>query len=132
MIEENLREAISRLAGRIRLKVNSIVLFGSHARMEELEWSDVDLLIISEDFSKMRVEDRVRIILEEWDYWKPVEPVCLSPEEASEKSPLIWEVCRDGVVILDDGTFDAVKARCLKHLDENKIKRVEHGYIWQG
>jgi len=131
MIGEKLRNAIFKLMDRLPLKINSIVLFGSHARMEDMQWSDVDLLIISEDFSSMRREDSIRLVLEKWDYEKPVEPVCLAPDEVSEATPLIWEVCRDGIAIFDDGTFNMVKAKCLKYLDEAKIKRLRHGYIEQ-
>jgi len=129
MIDESLVNAISQLASKMGLRINSIVLFGSHARAEDLQWSDVDLLIISEDFSRMKAEDRVRLVLEKWEYEKPVEPVCLSFEEISEFNPLIWEVCRDGVVVMDDGTFKALRIRCMKHFDEGRIQRLEYGYV---
>ncbi|MBO3754118.1 MAG: nucleotidyltransferase domain-containing protein [Candidatus Brockarchaeota archaeon] len=131
MIEEKLRDAVFRLTSRMPLKINSIVLFGSHARAEDLWWSDVDLLIISEGFSKMRREERMRLVLEKWEYEKPVEPVCLSPEEASWENPFLWEVCMDGVIIFDDSTFNVLRAKCLKYLEENKIKRFKYGYVKQ-
>lgn len=129
MIEEKLSESIYNLARKMGLRINSIVLFGSHARMEDLQWSDVDLLIISEDFSNMRMDDRVRLVLEKWDYEKPVEPICLAPSEVSESNPLIWEICRDGVVIMDDGVFNTVRTRFLKRLNEGRIQRLEYGYV---
>ncbi|MEM2276378.1 MAG: nucleotidyltransferase domain-containing protein [Thermoproteota archaeon] len=131
MIEEKLSEAVYKLASKMGLRINSIVLFGSHARKEDLQWSDVDLLIISEDFSDMRMDDRVRLVLEKWDYEKPVEPVCLAPSEVSESNPLIWEVCRDGVVIMDDGTFNILRTKCMKRFNESGIKRLEYGYVEQ-
>lgn len=130
-MEKMLREAIMRLASRMPFKVNSIVLFGSHAREEDLPWSDVDLLVISEGFSGMRRSDRIGLVLERWDYAKPVEPVCLAPNEVSIEDPLIWEVCRDGVVVIDDGTFSAIKTACLTYLAKNKVRRFEYGYIMQ-
>jgi len=131
MIEKGLRDAIIRLASQMPLRVNSAILFGSHAREEDLQWSDVDLLLISDGFSKMERSDRIGLVIEKWDYVKPVEPICLAPDEVSEADPLIWEICRDGVVIIDDGTFSTVRARCFAYLAENKMKRFEHGYITQ-
>lgn len=129
MIEEKLSEAVYKLASKTGLRINSIVLFRSHARKEDLQWSDADLLIISEDFSDMRMDDRVRLVLEKWDYEKAVEPVCLVPSEVSELNPLIWEICRDGVVIMDDGTFNILRTKCLKHFNDARIQRLEYGYV---
>ncbi|MEM1538173.1 MAG: nucleotidyltransferase domain-containing protein [Candidatus Nezhaarchaeales archaeon] len=129
MIEDKLSDAISKLAGKVGLRVNSIVLFGSRGKAEELPWSDVDLLIISEGFSNMKRWDRVRLVLENWDYEKPVEPVCLAPNEVSETNPFIWEVCREGVAVMDDGTFNALRTKCLKYLDENGFQRIKYGYV---
>lgn len=93
----------------IPLKINSVVLFGSLARGEGLPWSDVDLLLISRDFSGMRKGDRIHLLLDKWDYMRPLEPICLSPDEISEENPLIWEICIDGIPVVDDGTFRELK-----------------------
>jgi predicted nucleotidyltransferase len=79
----SLMRAILKLLNEIPIKINSAVLFGSLARGEGLPWSDVDLLLISGDFSGMRGEDRIRLLLDKWDYMRPLEPICLSPEEIS-------------------------------------------------
>ncbi|MCS7138953.1 MAG: nucleotidyltransferase domain-containing protein [Crenarchaeota archaeon] len=129
VVEEKLIDAVFRLASKMGLRINSIILFGSYARMENLQWSDVDLLIISDDFSSMSIENRVRLVLEKWDYEKPVEPVCLAPEEVSESNPLLWEICRDGIAIMDDGTFTKLRTKCLKHFEQIGIQRLEYGYI---
>jgi len=131
MIEEGLRDAIIRLVNKIPFRVNSAVLFGSHAREEDLQWSDVDLLIISDGFSGTEKEDRIGLVIDRWDYVKPVEPVCLAPYEISETDPLLWEICRDGIAVVDDGTFISVKTKCMAYLTESKIKRCEYGYIRQ-
>jgi|YelNatPaOPRAMG01_1025707.scaffolds.fasta_scaffold205464_1 predicted nucleotidyltransferase len=132
MIDEKLNKAILELASRVGLRINSIVLFGSHARSEDLQWSDIDLLIISENFSGMRSDDRVRMVLDKWDYEKPLEPVCSAPSEASELSPLIWEICKDGIIIIDDGTFNKLRIKCLKYLNDNGVQRFKYGYMIQG
>lgn len=114
MIEEKLRSAIPRLASRMPLKNKLDNPLRSHARAEDLRWSDVDLLIISEGFSKMRREERMRMVLEKWEYEKP--------EEASWENPFLWEVCIDGIIIFDDGTFNALRAKCLSIWKKTKLR----------
>jgi len=125
----SLMRAILKLLNEVPIKINSAVLFGSLARGEGLPWSDVDLLLISGDFSGMRREDRIRLLLDKWDYMRPLEPICLSPEEISEENPLIWEICRDGIPIVDDGTFRELRERCIKLLERRKIERRWYGYL---
>jgi predicted nucleotidyltransferase len=124
-----LMRAITGLLREIPLKINSAVLFGSLARGEDLPWSDVDLLLISKDFSGMRKEDRIRLVLDKWDYMRPLEPICLSPDEISEENPLIWEICMDGIPVVDDGTFRELKKRCIDLLRRRRIERRWYGYV---
>lgn len=112
----------------IPLKINSVVLFGSLARGEGLPWSDVDLLLISRDFSGMRKGDRIHLLPNKWDYMRPLEPICLSPDEISEENPLIWEICIDGIPVVDDGTFRELREKCIDLL-RRKIERRWYEYI---
>jgi len=120
--------AIAKLLNEIPLKINSVVLFGSLARGEGLPWSDVDLLLISRDFSGMRKGDRIHLLLDKWDYMRPLEPICLSPDEISEENPLIWEICIDGIPVVDDGTFRELREKCIDLL-RRKIERRWYEYI---
>ena len=49
--EEIVRRTIERLQQKIQ--VQQAILFGSHAKGEADAWSDVDLAVISPDFSRM-------------------------------------------------------------------------------
>jgi predicted nucleotidyltransferase len=129
MIEDRLMKALSKLLSEIPFKVKAAVLFGSRARGEELPWSDVDLLLISDDFREMKREDRIRPILDKWSYDRPLEPVCLAPDEISEEEPLIWEVCTHGIPIFDDGTFQRIKEKCINYMRKRGVERRWYGYI---
>ena len=113
-----------------KLEANSIVIFGSTARREALPYSDVDILIISKKFKKMKTEDRIRLILETWNINKPVHPICLTPEEAEKMTnkPLMWEICRKPEILTDDGTFKKIRHKTLKYLKTNKIIRKKYWY----
>ena len=59
-IEELCREAVGFLSKYIH--VDRAVLFGSHARNEAREDSDIDLAIISDDFRDMNIWERIRLL----------------------------------------------------------------------
>ena len=43
------------------IRVEAAYLFGSHARKKAHKWSDIDVAIISPDFSADRLEERIRL-----------------------------------------------------------------------
>ena len=44
------------------IEVKKIVLFGSRARGQAMEYSDIDLLVISDDFHEMDLWERMRLL----------------------------------------------------------------------
>jgi len=48
-----------------KIKVSKVILFGSYARGKATEDSDVDLVILSKDFSKMRIDKRLDLLQRE-------------------------------------------------------------------
>ena len=59
-----IREFAERLSKKIRIR--RIIVFGSTARGTRLKSSDVDLIIISDDFKDMPLNERFRIVYMEW------------------------------------------------------------------
>jgi predicted nucleotidyltransferase len=57
-----IRQALDYLARRIRLQ--RVILFGSHARGEADPWSDVDLAVISPHFARMTHEEIMDLLVE--------------------------------------------------------------------
>ena len=87
--EAALRAALSllELLSR-RIRVREAYLFGSYAKGTWLKTSDVDLVIVSEDFRGMRFLDRLDLINEL--QWKAgirpfVEAIPLTPDEFAER-----------------------------------------------
>lgn len=80
-----------------------IILFGSLARGNFSEDSDVDLLIIKE--TKDRRIDRIKKILLEVDYNLPFEPLVYTQSELEERKKLgdsfILEVLSEGKVLYE-------------------------------
>ncbi|MEM2273978.1 MAG: nucleotidyltransferase domain-containing protein [Thermofilum sp.] len=71
-----------------RIKVKEAYLFGSYAKGTWLKTSDVDLVVVSEDFRGMKFLERLDLINElQWKAQiKPfVEAIPLTPEEFAER-----------------------------------------------
>lgn len=96
---EDLLNKIKIFAGELKknLPVKEVYLYGSFAKGEIHEGSDMDLLIIG-DFSE-RFFDRIGRILDLTDL--PVEPIVYTVEEFEElknsQNPFIMEILKTGI-----------------------------------
>ena len=102
---------------RAKLKIRSIVLFGSLARGQERRRSDIDLIVVSEEFPKSysaRLEllrpvfreverGEVYLQLSRKGYRFSFCAVPYRPEDLEDTPPLLLDVTEDGVILHDDG-----------------------------
>jgi len=95
---EEYHAGLDRLVHRIRdaLPVQAVYLFGSFARGDIHEGSDIDLLIVG-DFGE-RFHERIFRVLELNNENLPIEPLCYTPEELKrmqeEENPFVAEALR--------------------------------------
>jgi predicted nucleotidyltransferase len=110
----------------------SIVLFGSVARRQAQQTSDIDLVLVAQDLPRALV-DRRRIFLESWERvrraralpYVPWNLVAKSPTEARTRSPLYLDIVEEGILILDrNGFFEAVLAGMRARMRELGSRRV--------
>ena len=87
-----------------------LILYGSHARGEETEDSDIDLIVLFEDKSsaknarKMLSDLAYKIELEHDEYISPLPMAELDYQKG--KSPFFLNVKREGVLIVADDVFE--------------------------
>lgn len=79
------------------LKVDKIILFGSQARGDAREDSDIDLLVVSPDFAKMPFHRRFEILgTAIARVREPIEPLACVPEEVQveklSKASFLYDV----------------------------------------
>ena len=68
-----------------RAGVRAVWLYGSWARGDQREWSDVDLILISPRFRGTRFIDRLPSLYHHWDILSPyAELLAYTPEEFEE------------------------------------------------
>lgn len=100
------------------IKINSVILFGSRASEDHTVWSDYDICIVSNDFTKLNKWDRMDLVLSKWHGERALEPICYTSEELENCNyTLAYEIIDKGKIIYDDGTFRKI----LQHR-KNKLK----------
>ena len=84
--------------------VSRIVLFGSHARGTGTDDSDIDVVIISEDFrTKNRFKRAEMTGQAEWDtikkYMVPFDIITMTPEEFDKGDSIIADYAKQGKIV---------------------------------
>ena len=83
-------------------KINRVIFFGSRTGQDYLEYSDIDLVIVSEDFEGIDFTKRMSLM---YNYWKSnydVDFLCYTLKEFEKLSKMITivrEAVNKGVVI---------------------------------
>jgi uncharacterized protein len=93
---------VRRLARNIT--VRRAILTGSRATGSYLEDSDIDLIIVSDDFSKMQLPERLKYLQKQWKSKLPLEAFGYTANEfrtLRRKSTYVREAVRKGIVLLD-------------------------------
>lgn len=95
-LEKNLKEKNVHAA--------KIILFGSHARGKATPESDIDIVIVSEDFRDKDIFERVNLTREAEiqtirKFMVPLDIVSLTPEELASETSIIAHYARNGKVL---------------------------------
>ncbi len=86
------------------ITVRKAILTGSRATGSYMKDSDVDLIIVSDDFSKMQLPERLQYLQKQWKSRIPLEAFGYTPDEFQglrRKSTYVREAVRKGTVLLD-------------------------------
>lgn len=84
------------------ISVQTILFFGSRATGKAHRDSDIDLLIVSKDFGKMKPFRRAVQLYDYWNLDYPVDFLCLTPREFSKKKKqigTIQQAVKEGILI---------------------------------
>jgi len=98
------KEAIIELATRYALEVikyvnpKAIILYGSHARGDACEYSDIDIAVIIEDFSGDYLETSKQLYKLRRNISSDIEPILL--DSSSDESGFLEEIYRTGQILI--------------------------------
>ena len=80
--------------------VERLVLYGSYASGTWREGSDIDVVVISEDFDEMSYWQRLELLADVvYELYEPVEAVALTPEQWNSGSSPIVQYAAQGEVL---------------------------------
>ncbi|MGA2093177.1 MAG: nucleotidyltransferase domain-containing protein [Sedimentisphaerales bacterium] len=82
------------------IKPDKVILFGSFATGESREDSDIDIIIISRDFSNKSYWERIDILSSAiYRIFEPIEATAFTPEEWEGKKSLLVDYAKNGEVV---------------------------------
>ena len=83
-----------------KIHVDRMILFGSWAKGNPREGSDIDVVVISKDFGSKDYWARIDILAQAvYKVLAPIEAVAMTPQEWDSKESVICEFAKDGEVI---------------------------------
>jgi len=119
-----LRAFLGRVEARLG-RVEGVILFGSVARGQAGEWSDVDVLVVSDAFEGMPVPDRIGLLLELAG--PRVEPLGYTYAELTR---MVRRANPLALGALIEGRFIKASERLLRLAEEASKAYVREGRAW--
>ena len=86
-IMKEIRNFVSK--ANIKFKLYEVILFGSRARGDFMIHSDVDIILVSKSFEKLKFSDRINEIIGYWQGDVDLEVICYTPREFEIKKKQI-------------------------------------------
>ena len=119
MFEEMIESYLARLKDckfDNNIDIKSVILFGSVARGQAMEHSDIDLIVVASGLPELKRRDELppfRSLARIQDIW-------MTPEELGDmviaKTGFVVDALLEGKVLLDDGTAAAARERLVQSL----------------
>ena len=112
-MNQEIFDRMKKISERLKKSYNAekVILFGSYARGEETEDSDVDLLVIAP--LKERFFERIALtkrLIRDLRNGLPVSPIVLTPEETEKRKKIgdqfILDILKDGVLLDDAARYN--------------------------
>ncbi|MBW2635849.1 MAG: nucleotidyltransferase domain-containing protein [Deltaproteobacteria bacterium] len=83
-----------------KYRISRVYIYGSFAKGTNHKWSDIDLAIISPDFSDDTLSDRLVLMKLGASIDDRIEPYPFSTSRFNETDPLVNEICENGIQIV--------------------------------
>jgi predicted nucleotidyltransferase len=136
-----LKETVAEWLDLFGDRMVSLVLFGSVARGDAKEYSDIDILIVAENLPRSQRERRAPF-MEAWRRVRDLKNlpnvewnmIVKNPREALFHSPLYLDMTVDGRILLDNGGFisrvlDEMRTR-MEQLGSTRKRLPDGSWYW--
>ncbi|MFH1943035.1 MAG: nucleotidyltransferase domain-containing protein [bacterium] len=103
MDKKNVLDIISRFRTALEkngIKIGKIILYGSWSKNSYSESSDIDLVVLSEEFASKDYWERIDILTAAiHEIFEPIEAVAMTPEEFENGDSFIGMFAKDGEIV---------------------------------
>lgn len=82
------------------IPINQAILFGSYAKGNHSEWSDIDIALVSEIFEGNRIKDRGKIRRITLSVSSDIEVLPYRPQDFTIDDPFVKEIIETGIRII--------------------------------
>ncbi|MDI6792998.1 MAG: nucleotidyltransferase domain-containing protein [bacterium] len=109
MVDQSILSPIKRLIEALvkkNIRADKVILYGSYAEGKNTEYSDIDIAVVSDDFGKDRIEEKMLLFRLGSRIDPRLEAIPLTPRALYEDTwvPLIYEIKTKGVELpITDG-----------------------------
>ncbi len=135
---EIMKTSLERVLGE---RLVSVVLFGSVARGDVSDSSDIDLLIVAKNLPESRFErlqffyqaeklckNELKAVYERYSITAYFSPIMKEAKEAGRISPLYLDIVEDGIILYDK---DELMKNLLEKL-RSKLRAMGAKRVWRG
>lgn len=100
-ISTELKESMQKYIAQVKQtkQVKSAYIYGSYAKGIANKWSDIDVAIVSPDFSQDIFEERILLMKLALNFDDRIEPSPFRPEDFNLENPLVNEILTFGIEI---------------------------------
>ena len=82
---------------RNNIPIKEAILFGSYARGNYQEWSDIDIALVSDIFVGNRIDDKDKIRKITLSISSEIEVIPFSPNDFNLQNPFVKEILKTGI-----------------------------------
>jgi predicted nucleotidyltransferase len=82
------------------IPINQAILFGSYAKGDYSDWSDIDIALVSDIFEGNRIDDRSKIRLITLKVSSDIEVLPYRPKDFNSDDPFVKEIMLSGIRII--------------------------------
>lgn len=83
---------------RDEVPLRQVIVFGSYAKGEQNQWSDIDVCLVSPQFQD-KTDAFVYLMKKSNEIQSRIEPHPFHPNDFVNEDPLVWEIKKTGVEV---------------------------------
>lgn len=122
---------LDRLTNTFGSRLKTMVLFGSQARSEIVLNRDHDVFVVVDDLPQNPLRRMKEIRQTIFDIPFRVNFIARTPQEVEANlSPLMLDICVDGICLFGEAYFENYRQRGLRALKQSRLKRMRVGKEW--